>query len=641
MTAANVPESFSIPDIWDIELLREMLLQPQLQIYRRVEDLEIHNETAYRWTHTVQYDFSRDGSSEGSASERSCVLVSLGLFEKERIPDLEVHDETGCLLPLLSGQERLNALFAAAMSRSLKEWDKIILDNVEAGISDDSKNRCFVILARFINDTQDVLDSPENEAIRLLEDLYRYLALLSSIEQGTPDPAVESQLAESQIDALRTFASDPTIATLVTAIVQDSELRKSLFELARSTHVLAQLPLDDRLHRILKISHTATINYETHEVHPSVPNNLSPSKWISKSAHWAESVHTGNAEALDSSATDSAIPPSSCQSVELESADDKLIDDEPTHEKTLTPERDRGIVKRAVESISRWARPPLARITLWVLDSLLPSLAAPLVRFLSALGLIPQVLELQPGNVEHCRSYYALIDAPEGTNIVRCYWSALASSESTQVPIASAKTALHWSASEGPNLGAEKLAYVEIQFSRRDPKLLAVFCGGAALLSVAVGHYSYRFFLPTNSNSASLVSIIVALPGLLSALLAQRSAPFSLWLTRWPRMLLTTVGVFSLLEALLIAGPFDLSSELSSVAGVAAMLEGFLFVTLAWIGYGKRWHTIREHGFFRSRNSRVCTSSVRVAQYKQRRAGMIALVLAIGLGFVLGGFTLA
>lgn len=89
------------------ERLANLMADPHAYMMRRVESLEIETVHRFRWTVTQEFKVPALGKppQEGRPEARQCA-VSLGIYDKTRLPDLIARAGSGGQLPVLGRQER-------------------------------------------------------------------------------------------------------------------------------------------------------------------------------------------------------------------------------------------------------------------------------------------------------------------------------------------------------------------------------------------------------------------------------------------------------------------------------------------------------------------------------------------------------
>jgi hypothetical protein len=188
-----------------VELGRLAIMQrePLRYIERRVEDLDLVDDYHYGVTLTQQVVIPHHGD-RGAAEERE-LLVPLGQFSKDRMPNLRVEGPDGTQLPLLSRSDR-GAVGATLLAN---EWAATFFKGVSRGQQTNAKRAyktIFALIARAVvgstRDAQIALDVLER-TLRAWSKPGRWssdiqlaaLALLSSKQFWTEADA----LAESRL----------------------------------------------------------------------------------------------------------------------------------------------------------------------------------------------------------------------------------------------------------------------------------------------------------------------------------------------------------------------------------------------------------------------------------------------------------
>ena len=90
-----------------LKVLNEQLRLPTRYVERRVDHLQDLSRHCHHWQVTMQVRLAE--REEGQTTDRP-LLVSLGIFEKKRLPDLQVADADGRLLPTIRRVDRTRVL---------------------------------------------------------------------------------------------------------------------------------------------------------------------------------------------------------------------------------------------------------------------------------------------------------------------------------------------------------------------------------------------------------------------------------------------------------------------------------------------------------------------------------------------------
>lgn len=168
--SAHHPEQPSQPaaptKIKAVALGRLAMLQKEPRRYgeRRTEQLELRD--TYHYAVRVVHQFTMPAHGDGRSGQD--LLIPLGEFVKDRLPDLTVTDAAGTLLPVLSRAARGEAVATLYTSR----WQRAIYRNLteaQKPIADELWELVQVTIARIVT-------RPLKDANRLTDELELYLA---------------------------------------------------------------------------------------------------------------------------------------------------------------------------------------------------------------------------------------------------------------------------------------------------------------------------------------------------------------------------------------------------------------------------------------------------------------------------------
>jgi hypothetical protein len=143
----------------EIGRLAIMQRYPAHYIQRRVELLDLPDDYHYGVTVKQQFEVPFHGDSKESPQDVT-LLVPLGQFSKDRMPDLEVLGPDGSILPLLTRHEHGDvgvSLFAA-------RWQKFLLSRAPGHTRDEA----LLVWAYIASATKDIVTAPKSDALRVL-----------------------------------------------------------------------------------------------------------------------------------------------------------------------------------------------------------------------------------------------------------------------------------------------------------------------------------------------------------------------------------------------------------------------------------------------------------------------------------------
>ena len=138
-----------------LDALQELLYNPRNLIERRVETFTLPSHTEYRWKIVQQV---RIPGKPDATTQTGTYIVSLGMFEKKRTPDLEARDGAGNELAVLTRDARGSVMASALMGR--------YLDDTPYRIGD---SECFFALTQVKRESGLPLSPAEQEMLRLVE----------------------------------------------------------------------------------------------------------------------------------------------------------------------------------------------------------------------------------------------------------------------------------------------------------------------------------------------------------------------------------------------------------------------------------------------------------------------------------------
>lgn len=95
-------------------------------VQRRVETLDLADDYHYRVELRQQFVVPHHAEGTASSTEKE-LLVPLGQFTKDRMPDLQVRDSSGAVLPLLSRSER----GAVGATLFTAEWSRVFFSGID------------------------------------------------------------------------------------------------------------------------------------------------------------------------------------------------------------------------------------------------------------------------------------------------------------------------------------------------------------------------------------------------------------------------------------------------------------------------------------------------------------------------------
>ncbi len=110
-----------------LDALQELLYNPRNMIERRVETFTLPSHNSYRWKIVQQI---RIPGKSDATTPTDTFVVSLGMFEKKRTPDLEARDDEGRELAILTRDARGSVMATALIGRYLDDTPYCI-DNDE------------------------------------------------------------------------------------------------------------------------------------------------------------------------------------------------------------------------------------------------------------------------------------------------------------------------------------------------------------------------------------------------------------------------------------------------------------------------------------------------------------------------------
>lgn len=177
------PEAPGDIDAVVLELLNKQLRLPTRFVERRVDRLVDLSRYSAHWRVSMQV---RLPEIESRVSSSRPVLISLGIFEKKRLPDLEVIDGEGRILPTIRRADRTRAL-------ALLLLQDVVRHATETGTASPSNEA----LQELASQLRQVIAATSTTADRLFDD---YSARVASVFG-------ESAVAAAHLDAARAFVT--------------------------------------------------------------------------------------------------------------------------------------------------------------------------------------------------------------------------------------------------------------------------------------------------------------------------------------------------------------------------------------------------------------------------------------------------
>lgn len=250
-----------------------MLTYPTRYVARRTEHCTFLPDSAARWN--VQHDIEIPQLPNDIDEDTATVIVTLGLYPKHRLPDLEATDPSGDRLSLLSRSERSQALASLFVSAWAKHLE---LDGRLQRIGDSSgalETRAIKSLRRVVSLCRRIFDANEPRAVRHL--VWLLYALRSMSESGNRIRAAGYGNDESLL--LPEFAER----------LLDSEVFwRQISVLARTTHVLAICRAVPGERRVISVTWTDKASFERISAPLSARDPWFRGKRTSRFLHWLD-----------------------------------------------------------------------------------------------------------------------------------------------------------------------------------------------------------------------------------------------------------------------------------------------------------------------------------------------------------------
>ncbi len=215
-----------------IELGRLAIMQryPLRYIERRVEHLDLTDDHHYGVTVTQQFVVPLHAEPKKQSNGRRNLLIPLGQFAKDRMPDLRVAESDGSTMPFLTLLERAHVGEALFASR----WQNVFISRV-TGDSVDEASEIWGIIQFAVGQ---IVTSDRPAAYLAVYRLKGYLVEMSSLTQ--PDPGLHC---------------------FILAILADNELWEALRALAESRLLVARMRGVPGRTYVVTISYTERFRY--------------------------------------------------------------------------------------------------------------------------------------------------------------------------------------------------------------------------------------------------------------------------------------------------------------------------------------------------------------------------------------------
>lgn len=368
--------------------LQHLLLRPRRYVQRRVETFQIPTKSGFEWQVELQIRIPddsevgiREADTPGSLTA-DATIISLGLFEKRRTPELKASDGSGNQLPILTRQVRARFIASALLS---KYWLVLsglgetghpvpvsILRAVKSlgesdGIFTASQKQALLMADILESEFAEMIASEPEHAKKLFRRWQRILA--NPTPRDTWFATSWRELAGKQYFDVLPGSIRGDLGGISATIIEEIE------PFITQTHVLAVVQSQrDQLLNVsfsyiedLQEDHLGRPSVERHHSSPTVPS------------------------ARSTSSADSALPDNVAGSTD-----------------SLTNSRSSDVGGR---------KPALGRTT----------------RLLSVLGVFPSKIERQTLNADHALSFYITPRPPKGLEVTRSYWGR-ATGKSNSVP---------------------------------------------------------------------------------------------------------------------------------------------------------------------------------------------------------------
>jgi hypothetical protein len=167
----------------ELKRLASMQREPLLCMERRIEEAELIDHLHYAVSVTQQFTVpflsKQDKKQKAETKSDKHLLVPLGWFAKDRLPDIKVLDEDGSRLPFLRrrDQGRVGATLFAG------HWKKIISTNLPQSAENDAR----AIWKMIQTNAERVITNDRRTSQAILYDLRQALGKLSTSEAISPD----------------------------------------------------------------------------------------------------------------------------------------------------------------------------------------------------------------------------------------------------------------------------------------------------------------------------------------------------------------------------------------------------------------------------------------------------------------------